>query len=336
MAKTPISKRLGTKGKQAAKKHMGDETRVGNAELPPGIENGKARVTKVMFGQYKDGDNKGKDFFMATAVVLEPKKFDGLKVEGLQTRIGPEPLCDTPKAQGKRKTLEDHLDQVLNYFRLMGVDTKKLDFDDEYVYENTAQLIEEEKPVISFRTWQGQATEQFPNPRVQHEWLGVDEEYEDEDVDDESEEEEEEEADDTESEEEGDEEQSYTELGEAADGGDDEAIAELEELAREAGIDPDEIETYAELATMLEERDQEEEENSEEEESDEEESEDEEGDEESAAPEKGDFFKTKPKGSRKMIEVEITAVFPDRETVNAKDENGKIYKGIAWDQLEEV
>ena len=42
----------------------------------------------------------------------------------------------------------------------------------------------------------------------------------------------------------------------------------------------------------------------------------------------------RPKGARKDVEVEVTAVFAGKQTCNLKRlDDGKVYKGIPWDRL---
>jgi hypothetical protein len=160
------------RGKKAHAKVKDNETKAGNPELPPGIEGGIAQLTDCKFSYYKTGDLKGKPMFMASGVCIAPKEHEGVPTEGLSTRIGPEPLCDTPKRT--RKTFDDHLDWIENIFRLLGIDTSDIEFTD---LEKVAKDLEERKPYFRFRTWRGKPTKQFPNPRTNHEWNGVVEDY---------------------------------------------------------------------------------------------------------------------------------------------------------------
>lgn len=146
-------------------------------DLPAGIEMGVAQVIKCGFGKYKTGKLQGKDFFLASGIVHRPVEHDGMKVAGLRTQIGPEPLCDTPDAGGKRKTLQDHADWVMNELKKMAVDADSLDFSKDGVVESVMKSIEESKPWIRFRTWKGEKATEGPyagkEPRVVHEWKGA-------------------------------------------------------------------------------------------------------------------------------------------------------------------
>jgi hypothetical protein len=128
---------------------------------------------------------------MAAGTVLDPesvvqtdpktKKTRAIPIRGLRTQIGPEPLCDTTAQNGNVTSLRDHWDRVLNHLRLLGIDTKEVDPTDiiaeetEGVYSSGPVLEElvEAAPTFRFRTWQGKATDQYPNPRVNHEWRGA-------------------------------------------------------------------------------------------------------------------------------------------------------------------
>lgn len=170
-----LAAKLGAKLTSAVSKHGADETTMGTGgDLPDGIEGGIARLTDCRFGVYKDGDNKGEYFFIAAGTVVEPVDFNGLRLKGLRTQVGPEPICDTPKSSGKRKTLDDHVAWVLNEFRKLGAATKGLGGGD---LEAVAEALKKAKPFFRFRTWKGkkQTTGQYANqePRTQHEWRGV-------------------------------------------------------------------------------------------------------------------------------------------------------------------
>lgn len=189
---------LGDKLKKALKSHKDEETVSEDfSGLPAGIE-GVARIVEdgLKIGQYKTGPLKGKAFFMGMASVVVPKFFtneDGvkMKVKGRFTQIGPEPLCDTLDRKGEkaRRTIDDHVDWILKQLRTIGVDTSEID--DEDSLQEVLNELNEDKPHITFRTWKGKATKEFPNPRVNHQWTGLYdsddiEEDEDEDTEDET------------------------------------------------------------------------------------------------------------------------------------------------------
>ena len=170
-----LAAKLGNKLVQAHEAVKGHETKLPTGgDLPEGIENGIAQLVECKFDVYKTGKQAGQFFFLAAGVVVSPDEITddkgrSIKVVGKRTQIGPEPICDTPERQG-RPTLQDHLDWVLNQMRLLGVDTTSIGAED---LEATAAMLKEQKPYFTFRTWKGQATAQYPNPRVNHEWGGV-------------------------------------------------------------------------------------------------------------------------------------------------------------------
>lgn len=167
--------KYGDKFLQAAAVHRDDEADYGNfGDLPPGIEGGVAQIYECKFDKYKKGKNIGEYYFIASATVIEPIEFAGTHIKGLQTRIM-EAACDTPEAKGDRKTMSDHIGWIQNQLRIILKDAvaanpSLLDGDN---LESTADLVKQAQPLIRFRTWKGDATPEFPNPRTTHQWSGV-------------------------------------------------------------------------------------------------------------------------------------------------------------------
>jgi len=323
-SKSGLAGKLGAKGKAAVKGHRTDGTSYGQMELPEGIEAGVAQLVDCKFDIVKEGKtNAGEYYFYAAGVVHQPKDAGGVPVEGLRTSIM-EMVCDTPSYT--RETVDDHLEWVLNEFRKLGVETEQLEVED---LETVAEQLKEEHPFFRFRTWKGQkqTTGQYAGkePRVQHQWNGVCE-YEGDGTEGEA-------SDDTgeASPEETVEEPAVEEssglaaLAEAADGGDEEAAATIGEKAESAGIDPSEIATWTEVVELIE------------------------GAEVGAGgeaetplpvnedwqPAKEEIYFFKPKGARKRIEAEVTAVFVTKKVCNLRSlEDEKLYKGVSWEKLE--
>lgn len=328
IAKSGLMAKLGAAGRSAVKTHKVDETTYGTGgSLPAGIEDGIAQLTMCKFDIYKKGDNKGEYYFMAMGVVMEPVEHEGLRIQGRQTRIGPEAICDTPQSNA-RPTLDDHVDWVLNEMRKLGVDTKDMGEDD---LEVVAQGLEEAKPFFRFRTWKGKPTEQYPNPRVNEVWEGVTDYTppdEDTGVVDHTEEAatDTEEPDDKGDDSGSDKELSLEELGRLAeDSQDEEAQADLQEKAAALGIDADEIETWTEVATLIAEK---------EDGGDNDKEGSEEGEE--FVPEKGEVYLYKPKGARKLSECTVTATFEKSQTCNLRRlDDDKTFRAVAWDELVE-
>lgn len=375
--KSSLAARLGEKARKVFNEVKDQEPEFDTqAGLPGGIEGGIAQLVECKFTQVAAGkQNAGKDMFYAAGVVVSPSEVNGINIKGLRTQIS-EPLYDTPTRS--RKTIDDHLEWVMNEMKKLGLDMSEMDLDD---LEDAAETLKEEKPYFRFRTWSGtkqeiverggkffvgtmgpyrtEAAAKAANPyagtepRVQHTWNGVCEYLDDEeevdgvedntssvkaskaakktkaDVVDEPEEEEEGEED-------------LAELAAAADGGDTDAAERLFELAMEAGIDEETINSTEEWSAIVEmmqsSSDDEEEEDAseedEEEEEEEEEAEEEEAEEDEWKPEKGEVYAYKAPGMKKAIDCEVTAVFESKETVNLKNLNdNKVYKSVPWDKL---
>ena len=316
--KSNLMSKLGTKGAQAFAAHKDDETKFGRIELPAGIEAGVAQLVECKFGEYEKGDFKGEPYFMAAGVVIEPKEHNGIPVEGQRTQIGPIPICDTPKRT--KQTMEEHIADVLNEFRKLGVSTSEMSEDGSDL-EPTAEMLKADRPFFRFRTWKGEKATSGPykgkEPLTNHEWLGVCQYSPDGEAGDGVE-------DATgdagpEAVEEVAEEQDLAALGEAADGGDEEAQAKLQEMAEAANIDPNAISTWAEVAEALSPNNS-----------------PEDGAEEAGEdPEVGNVYKYRPKGHKKDIECEVTGVFTAKQTVNLKnlDDGKTAYKNVAWSDL---
>ena len=369
--KSSLAIRLGNKARKAFEEVKDQEPEFDTqAGLPGGIEGGIARLVECKFTQIAAGkQNAGKDMFYAAGIVMSPAEVNGINIEGLRTQIS-EPLYDTPTRS--RKTVDDHLEWVMNEMKKLGLDMSEMTLDD---LEGAAETLKEEKPYFRFRTWSGtkqeiverggkffvgtmgpyktEAAAKAANPyagtepRVQHTWNGTCEYLDDEeevdgvedntssvkaskaakktkaDVADEPEEEEE------------GEEEDLAELAAAADGGDTDAAERLFELATEAGIDEETINSTEEWSAIVEmmqssEEDEEEEESGEEEDTEEETEEE----EEEWKPEKGEVYAYKAPGMKKAVDCEVTAVFESKETVNLKNLNdNKVYKSVPWDKL---
>ena len=313
---------LGKKGQSALAAHKNDETRFSiGGDLPEGIDGGIAQLVECKFDTYKKGTNEGEYYFLAAGVVKEPSMVGTIPCRGLRTQIM-EPVCDTPGRS--RETVDEHFEWILNELRKLGVETSAIDGDS---IESVAKALKEEQPHFRFRTWKGESSVDFPNPRVQHTWNGSCEYSEPEEYDevvDETEEEPEEEAEEEESEATEEEENTLQSLGEEADSGDEDAILQLTNRAEEAGFDPNEYETWADLAEAIEDGSTEEDG-------------EEDGEEEIIAPEKGSVYGYRPPKSKKDIDCEVTAVFAGKQTCNLKNlDSGLSYKQVAWNKLVDI
>ena len=179
--KSLLISKLGKAFIEAHEQHRGDETEFSQfGELPPGIENGIAQLVDCKFDTYKKGDMEGNLYFYAAGVVVSPSevtirnsptdKGQNIPVRGLRTSIM-EPLCDTPSRS--RQTIKEHMAWIYNELRKLGMDTASLTPD---AVEVACEALKKAQPHFRFRTWRGQPTEQYPDPRTNHSWNGFCEE----------------------------------------------------------------------------------------------------------------------------------------------------------------
>lgn len=361
--------KYGTEFRKAHEEAKNAETTYSSfGDLPGGIENGIAQLVECKIDQYKSGEHEGESYFLAAGIVLEPEYHDGIKVAGKRTQIM-EPLCDTPKA-GNRKTFAEHLHWVYNELRKLGIDTSEFEGEDD-LKTALSSLVEAEAK-FTFRTWKGKPTEEYPDPKTRHEWLGP---YEEEE---ESEQEEEDAGKGTKDntkpknkEEKMPKKSSKVEIpaekelkvwAKKADKGDATACDKLSKFAVSLGYEEDAVEeadNWGEVVKMIlsgppkeeeeeEEEDEEEEEEDTDEEVDEEETEDEEDEdeeeeedeEEDASPKVGEVWAYAPlkAGSKtkreKPVQVMISKVNASKKTVECKNPTTKIvYKNIPFSDL---
>lgn len=231
-------------------------------DLPPGINDGIAKLVKCGFQLVKEGSaNAGKPLFMAEGIIVSPDKApNGTIVKGKRTRHM-EMCFDTTTQAGKTTTQEEHLDRVMNTLKCLGADCSEITSYDQL--EGLAAAVEEMGPHFSFRTWAGKATPQYPNPRTNETWGAVVEYTEDptasaggvEDssgVSDDTAP-----ADDAPADEPADETEDLDALAKAADAKKDSPAKEaagqrLEAIAAEKGLDADEVGNAANWAAVVE------------------------------------------------------------------------------------
>ncbi len=186
--KSGLGAKLGNNLATAVNKHKADETELGNVgEVPAGVEGGIAQLTECKFDVIKPGKKyAGQYYLLMRASCVAPKTLNGQVIEGLGT-FKIENLCDTPDSSS-RKTLDDHVQWILNAFRLLGVNTAEApntgDGNAMAVWlEETAERLKNAQPYFKFRTWKGKKkvkgqlgyNEQYdgpnaPEPRTNHDW----------------------------------------------------------------------------------------------------------------------------------------------------------------------
>jgi hypothetical protein len=348
---TSILAKLGQRGAQAYETHKRDEVEQSNFEdLPAGINGGVARLVDIKFDKIKEGKtNAGEVYFYAAGVVVAPKEHNGELIEGRRTSIM-EILAETPERQG-RKTLDEHMKWVIQQLKKLGLETENVQFNQ---LESAVEMIKQAQPYFKFRTWLPPKSNNGQEPRTVHFWNGaVDFSGNGEvldDVADNSPTAQDVEVPETDAEttviEETtagafDEFNDLDALVAKAEGGDEEAQAQLREMAIAAGTDEDAVdaaESWAVVAEMVQ------------------------GtaatktEEEPApapapeaqkwtGPKKGEVYKyrpviTDPKTkkqvkSRKAVECDVVAVAKKGETCDLKSlDDGKVFKAVKWDELE--
>lgn len=323
--------KLGNKLNQAVGKHKADETVYPTGgRLPPGIEQGVAQLISITFGEFKSGPNQGKPFAMAQGVVKLPTEHRGIPIEGLRTNWGPEPLCDTTDRNNKTTTFEEHVGNVLNMFRMLGLNTAEYDDGD---LGGMAEALVAAEPHFRYRTWEMKAKPpEFPNPRQGETWGGSCEHSGElsDPVQDNT-------AQATKPSangagkapfEPGAEEEDLQALGALADTKPptEDGVAAAKKLAGQAklfNLDPEAYATWSELATAIEAESANDTQGS--------------GESAPADPVKGETCFFKPPRARKAVECEVTAVFPTSKKVNLKNlTTGDSYKSIEWSALQET
>lgn len=363
---------LGSKLNNSLKKHAKDETDYGTeyVDLPPGIKGGIATFTEGKIGTYKSGTYEGEQFCYLAGVIVSPKEItyapktfsegkvvvlplETVKVEGQRTSIMI-PMCDTKNAKGEVTDADAHIERMMNEVRKIGGEKCTANIVSDEGLVALFQTLAEVGPIFKFGTTSSEPNEAYPTPRVWENWhgaKGLDEEDDptddEDDVDDNTEEEEvEDEAEDQEVEEEEEEEEdeemtpeALVALGVTADtdetkeGGN--AVAQLNQFAADEGFDPNDYETFELLAEALVNEAEDVLKDAEDEDEDEE---DEEEDEENEVdtPVVGEIKNFKPKGARKLTEVEVKTVNNAKQTCTLmRLSDQKKYSNIAWDRLED-
>src|SRR6266566_7915350 len=122
---------------QYVQEHAGDETTsMGYQGVPPGINNGVARLTVCEFKESAKKNNRadgktGVDcmFFKVMGTVIDPisQPWNGREYQARGTQFMiTEDVYDTVTKAGKVTTTKEHISNVLNIMRLLGVETKGL------------------------------------------------------------------------------------------------------------------------------------------------------------------------------------------------------------------
>lgn len=161
-------------------KHAGDDTNYGIIQLPPGINNGVAKLTTgCKFGTFQTGKNQGETFARFEATVVRPltvmTKDGEVKVQGQYTSLM-FPLCQTENQAGKVTTQEENVARFMNELRKLGVDTSG--FKSRKDLEAAMAALGQVRPYVRFSTSASAVTPANPDPRVWENWHGIIEDYE--------------------------------------------------------------------------------------------------------------------------------------------------------------
>lgn len=287
----------------AVEEHKNDETKVSNSGNLPKDVTGVAKLVMAKIDEHKDGTHKGKLFLLLQGVVVEPKKYEGIRTSKMHR------LYDY-----NNTTVADSVGKILNEFRKLGVDTSSMTVDD---IEATLAVLEEEKPFFKFNTWSPEPEKGKPapeNPMVFTNYNGLAIGYEgtespsgmvedntgvtEEQVD-------------------------LVALAEKADANDTDAQEQIDALAKEAGIDSSDYTTWADVVEALQSGGGEPNDGN-----------DGNGDgdpepDDEWVPAVSDVYNYKPKGKPKAVECEVTAVNGNKLTLK-ESKSKTIHKNIPW------
>lgn len=167
--KSALMAKYGQNIDKAARAHGADETDYGRIQVPAGIANGVAKLTRCYFDTYKTGKNQGEFYFRAVGVIESPKEVNGVPCYGLQTSIM-EAVCQTSTQAGKTTTMEEHVASILNEMRKLGADTTGASGEQ---LEGIAAALEQAGPYFRFSTSVRKAQKEGDPDGVWENWHGV-------------------------------------------------------------------------------------------------------------------------------------------------------------------
>lgn len=166
VAKSKLAAKYGSKLDAAVKAHA-DEPIVerGFRNAPPGINNGRIQIIECFFEeQGKDTKAQnvhgkpavGEFIFRTTGVIQDDyDNDDSIPTKGIQVRIGNGfgiSVFDTKKGDGTISTLDEKVAEILNYFKMWGLDVSGAGGGE---LEGLAETIQEAKPYTGFGTTLG-------------------------------------------------------------------------------------------------------------------------------------------------------------------------------------
>lgn len=140
--------KYGAEAEKALAQHAKDPVQYGIINLPPGINNGIAKLEECYFAEYeKDsqamGTKKGDVYIRMSAVIVEPEYVGQVKVAGLRTSVNM-PYCPT-----KSKTLAENVAKIQNELKKIVPDA---DVSTSAKVKAVAAALEKAGPYILFST----------------------------------------------------------------------------------------------------------------------------------------------------------------------------------------
>lgn len=119
------------------------------AVIPAGVEGGVAKLTRVDFDTIENGNYAGSQRFYCHGIVVEPKEFEGTRIEGLLVQPSIITLDDVKSSYGDTSFAEN-VAKAENRLKLLGFPTE--DFED--LESDTLEYFQEAGEMyFSFRTW---------------------------------------------------------------------------------------------------------------------------------------------------------------------------------------
>lgn len=176
-SKSGLASRLGQEAQKAWQEHKDDAISADTgASLPPGIEDGVAKVVDCYISQYHKGDLKGKDYFMMAAVVVSPESFTDAKgtthnIAGRRISRGPIPICQSKDWEGKPVSVADNYNEMMDALKRLGVGVTDPEVLSPENIEATCEAVKGAEIHTGFRTWGGEKTERNKNAKVYVNWL---------------------------------------------------------------------------------------------------------------------------------------------------------------------
>lgn len=233
--KNALFSKLKKRAEKAFDQKKTEEVREAAGALPAGLK-GVAKLTSMEFGTYDSGGKlNGEAYWGAQGIIVSPQKFKGMKVAGRTTRIS-EPLCDTPDWNGA-KTLEDHLGNVTNSLKLLGMEIDDLPFDE---LEEACEEYCEEEVYFEFSVV---GSKKKDSDRVYENWGAVVEDFDPDEIDDDDDDDDDEESDIDPAD--------LKKLARKADKEDEDAQEQLQEIGEDYDLDSDDYDSWKKFAEAI-------------------------------------------------------------------------------------